>query len=390
MALLPAYGEWHLTNPLFGPNPPFAVLTVDFLRRRGTARYLHNTTELISVVRLAPDRFGATYALGATRGLFEAQIDNNQLLAMTFIGAVRTECTARPIEGRIFGIVRVVSEMSNAEKLFEAMKRAGPLLPAETAALLAPMLTQEALAIMSSVTVVWLVSHLFGVGEVVDVILLLAGSAILGTAVVDTAREFVAFVEGAIGGQSEADLDEAARHFAAAVLKGGLTVVMALVLRGGAKSTQDRLRAKAAAKASPAATGPRVPGGPVNPRLPPHLEPLKNPIAAARAATADCEGQAALLTESVPGTRPYDWGGRTAAGQIINHTWAVTEVNGVTYLLDTSAAQYIAGSPYCTTAPLVQPTQIVGAGLAEAVETGIFTQAQHDLFLALIQRGGAM
>lgn len=390
MALLPAYGEWHLSNPLFGTNPPFAVLTVDFLRRRGTARYLRNTTDLTSVVRMAPDRFGATYAIGATRGLFEAQIDANQLLAMTFIGAVRTECTARPIEGRIFGVVRVVPEMGNAEKLLEAMKRAGPLLPSETAALLAPMLTPEALEIMGSVTVVWLVSHYFGVGEVVDVILLLAGAAMLGTTAVDTAREFVAFVEGAIGAQSEADLDAAARHFAAAVLKGGLTVVMALMLRGGAKSTQDRLRARAAAKAPRPAAGPRVPGGPMNPRLPPHLEPLKDPIAAARAATTDCEGQAALLTERVPGARPYDWGGRTAAGKIINHTWAVTEINGVTYLLDTSAAQYIAGSPYCTTAPLVQPAQVIGAGLAEAVETGIFTQAQHDLFLALIQRGGGM
>jgi hypothetical protein len=395
VAILPAYGEWHLSNPLFSANPPFAVLSVDFLRRTGTARYLHNTTDLSTVTRLAPDKFGAKYAVGASRGLFEAQIDNDQLLAMKFIGSVNTTCTARPVEGRIFGMVRVVSAMSNAEKLGEAMRRALPLLPADVAAQVEALLTPESLAIMAGVTVVWGVSHFFGVGEVADAILLVVGAAVLGATAVDVARDLMGFVQNALGAKSEADLDKAAAHFAQAVIKGGITVIMAILLHRGAKATQEQLNARFARGAPPRpAIGPRVPGTAGTARLPPQLEPLRDPIAAARAATADCEGQAMALEKSLGGGRvpgvervgvnPH--GMTTAGGEVIDHAWANVRMGGVDYVLDTSAAQYIEGSPFCSTAPLVQPQQIIGAGLADAVETGVFTRQQHQTFLSLLQR----
>ena len=35
MERLPDYGEWHLSNPLFGSNPPFAILQVDLRNQTG-------------------------------------------------------------------------------------------------------------------------------------------------------------------------------------------------------------------------------------------------------------------------------------------------------------------------------------------------------------------
>lgn len=393
MAILPAYGEWHLSNNLFSPDPPFAVLTIDFMRKCGRARYLQTTTDLNTVTVLASNKFGAKYRMGMNFGLFEAEIYNDQTLTVKFIGSVRTECTARPVEGRILGMVRVVAAMSNAEKLGEAMRRALPLLPADVAAQVSAMLTPEALATMAAITAVWGVSHFFGVGEVADAILLVAGAAILGTSAVDVARDLIGFVQNALGALSEADLDRAAEHFARAVIKGGLTVVMALLLRRGARATQERLDARfgSGPRAPGPAPGPRVPGAATTGRLPSHLEPLRDPIAAARAATADCEGQAMALESSlsrVPAVErvAINPGGiHTAAGQSIDHCWANVRIGGVDYVLDTSAAQYIEGSAYCTTAPLLRPAQVIGAGLAEVVETGVFTRAQHQTFLSLLR-----
>ncbi len=394
MAILPAYGEWHLSNNLFSPDPPFAVLTIDFIRKCGRARYLQTTTDLNTVAVLASKKFGAKYRMGLNFGLFEAEIYDDQTLTMKFIGSVRTECRARPVEGRILGMVRVVAAMSNAEKLGEAMRRALPLLPADVAAQVSAMLTPEALATMATITAVWGVSHFFGVGEVADAILLVAGAAILGTSAVDVARDLLGFVQNALGALSEADLDKAAEHFARAVVKGGLTIVMALLLRRGARATQERLDARFGARpgaASGPTPGPRVPGAATTGRLPPQLEPLRDPIAAARAATTDCEGQAMALESSlsrVPGVERVavnPGGMHTAAGQTIDHCWANVRMGGVDYVLDTSAAQYIEGSAYCTTAPLLKPAQVIGAGLAEAAETGVFTRAQHQTFLSLLR-----
>ncbi len=98
------------------------------------------------------------------------------------------------------------------------------------------MLTPQSLAIVTGTLVVWAGSHFFGVGEIVDVILLVVGFALLGVAVFGAAEELYRFATVAVNARTDADLDRAARHFARAVNILGISVVSALLLR---RTTRD-------------------------------------------------------------------------------------------------------------------------------------------------------
>jgi hypothetical protein len=65
-----------------------------------------------------------------------------------------------------------VAQMSGVDKVGEAMRRSLPHLPSEARATIQLMLRPESLAIVAGTVVVWAGSHFFGVGEIVDVILL--------------------------------------------------------------------------------------------------------------------------------------------------------------------------------------------------------------------------
>src|SRR5262249_37001712 len=92
-------------------------------------------------------------------------------------------------------------------------------------------------AILVGTLVIWAGSHFFGVGEIVDVALLLVGAAMIGPAVVDVGENLTKF-GNCINAQARSDLETAAKAFAEAAVKGGLTVIMAVLLRRSAKGLQ--------------------------------------------------------------------------------------------------------------------------------------------------------
>ncbi len=114
------------------------------------------------------------------------------------------------------------------DKLGEAMRRSRPYMPAEIWDQVQAFLTLESITIMATVTAAWAISHFFGVGEIADGLLLVAGGALMGVAAADVGRETLAFALGARSARTSADLDEAAKHFAAAVVRGGIAVLSAL------------------------------------------------------------------------------------------------------------------------------------------------------------------
>jgi hypothetical protein len=120
------------------------------------------------------------------------------------------------------------------------------------------LLSPENLAIMAATLVIWAASHLIGVGEIVDVILLLVGAVMLGPAIVDVAENMLKFGK-CIDARSEQDLQVAARAFADAVIKGGITTVMALLLRRGAKTMQAKAGPNASWLEVAKRRGPAVP-----------------------------------------------------------------------------------------------------------------------------------
>ena len=100
-ARFPASGEWILSNPKLvqRPDPPFAVLTIDFVSKTGSVRYLKETTQLSNFSFVGPRRFRATYKMGSNSGTFEGEYDpHDQVLDLDFMGSVKTSCNGRPVE----------------------------------------------------------------------------------------------------------------------------------------------------------------------------------------------------------------------------------------------------------------------------------------------------
>jgi hypothetical protein len=132
--------------------------------------------------------------------------------------------------------------MSSREKLAEAMRRSLPYLPAEARGIVLQMLQPASLALIAGTLAVWAGSHFFGVGEIADLILLGVGAVALGLSVLTGARELSDFATTALGAQSDAGLDRAARHFATAVTILGISAVQAVLLRGQARTAIARGR----------------------------------------------------------------------------------------------------------------------------------------------------
>ena len=130
--------------------------------------------------------------------------------------------------------------LSTQDRIAEAMRRSLPLMPAEARGQIEALLTPQALAIVAATLVLWAGSHLVGIGEIVDVILLVAGFAMIGMGVFSGAQELYNFAHTAVNAQTDADLDRAARHFANAVGILGISVVSALLLRRSAGSVAQR------------------------------------------------------------------------------------------------------------------------------------------------------
>jgi LysM repeat protein len=130
--------------------------------------------------------------------------------------------------------------MSKPNKVAEAMRRSIPLLPGEAKEMVLQMLKPESLALITATLIVWAGSHFLGIGEIVDVILLLVGFATLGASAFEGAKELYAFAQHSTSARSEEELDLAAHHFARAVNILGITIIMALLMRKAIKDVNTR------------------------------------------------------------------------------------------------------------------------------------------------------
>ncbi|BBA35653.1 uncharacterized protein sS8_3716 [Methylocaldum marinum] len=135
-----------------------------------------------------------------------------------------------------------IARMSPTDRMGEAMRLSLPHVPAGARTVVESMLTPETLTIVTGTLAVWAGSHFFGVGEIVDLILLGAGFISLGFAVFEGSSEFYDFATGAIDARSEADLERAGRHFAQAATLLGISTIQALLLRRPTRTVVSRGR----------------------------------------------------------------------------------------------------------------------------------------------------
>lgn len=140
-----------------------------------------------------------------------------------------------------------------ADKFAEALRRTGSKLPGSMRHEFEALLSPTSLGIMVGTLVVWAGSHAFGVGEVVDVVLLVGGAFFLGMAVFDVAGELGDFLVVTSTAVDERDLDEAASHLARAIAIMGVAAFIALLAKvargkggkgGAAKTPAEPVRAE--------------------------------------------------------------------------------------------------------------------------------------------------
>jgi len=150
-----------------------------------------------------------------------------------------------------------VLRMSSKDRIAEAMRRSLPFLPATARGTVDAMLRPDTLVFIAGTLAVWAGSHFFGVGEIVDIILLGIGVLTLGFAVFEGADALYKFATVALEAQTERDLDAAGRHFASAVVVLGISTIQAVLLGGQVRTVVRR---------GPPQTFPRVnPGDPPPP-----------------------------------------------------------------------------------------------------------------------------
>lgn len=133
-----------------------------------------------------------------------------------------------------------IARMSKTDKIKAAVICSGSYLPADLYNVVQALVEPKSLAIMAGTLIAWAGSHAFGLGEVVDFILLGVGFMYIGFSVFAGARELIDFIEGALGASTHADLDDAGHHFARAVTLLGISAIQALLLRGPVKAYRNR------------------------------------------------------------------------------------------------------------------------------------------------------
>lgn len=122
-----------------------------------------------------------------------------------------------------------VADWDASRKVEAAVERAIEKLPAALAAQLRALLTPENVAALVIILGIWAASQAVGIGEIMDLILAVGGIVMLGPEAIRAVQELAGFATGAIGAQSDADLDEAGGHLANAIAIVGVDGAMTLL-----------------------------------------------------------------------------------------------------------------------------------------------------------------
>jgi hypothetical protein len=133
-----------------------------------------------------------------------------------------------------------VVTLSLDAKLREVLIRAAARLPGEAGDQLLALVSPESIMIMAGTLLAWAGSHLFGVGEIVDAILLAVGFITLGASVITGGKELALFASCTVSAQSGAELEAAAEHLATAVATLGIATIMTVLMVKNAHGVATR------------------------------------------------------------------------------------------------------------------------------------------------------
>lgn len=125
-----------------------------------------------------------------------------------------------------------IASWSFEKCLEETFTRTLPKLGPEARAQLQAVINPTSLAIIAGVLIAWLVSHAFGIGEIIDIVILVVGIASIGFAVFTGLDYLYDFALGVYRAKTSRDLDKASDDLAKAIGILGIQVVLAVLFRG--------------------------------------------------------------------------------------------------------------------------------------------------------------
>lgn len=125
-----------------------------------------------------------------------------------------------------------VGRMSLEDRFQRVLSLTVPKLPGEIREEFAAILTPANIAIMVGVLAAWAASHYFGIGFIVDLILLVTGVLLVGWQVLSAAGDLYDCVKITWAAATTADLDRAATHLANFIAVVGVAAFMAIIAKG--------------------------------------------------------------------------------------------------------------------------------------------------------------
>ncbi len=128
--------------------------------------------------------------------------------------------------------------MSLKDRLKEVLSRSKKNFGPDVGQQIDALLSTTNLAILAGTLTAWAGSHLLGIGEVLDVLLLAVGAFSIGWSIKDVAEDLYHFAHLTIKAKTEDDLEKASQYFSHAVVLAGITVIMAVLLRRSVKKVQ--------------------------------------------------------------------------------------------------------------------------------------------------------
>ena len=123
-----------------------------------------------------------------------------------------------------------LSHLNSVEKLLLAVEASIYYLPSEVAEEIKAIFTPATLATMVGVFAVYLAAHATGVGQAIDIGMLIAGGIYFGLDAFAIFKDIAGFA-GAIDATTTEELEEAGEHLASAVAKIGVDAVMTLLTK---------------------------------------------------------------------------------------------------------------------------------------------------------------
>ena len=150
-----------------------------------------------------------------------------------------------------FQMLQVQEPRSEAmAKVIDSIERSYKYMPAQVAEAVRAIFTAQNIALIGATLSVYAMSHFFGIGFILDAILLVVSIVCVGALAADAIMKFVEFYTLATRATTEAELEEAGKLFADVVLTLGVGAITAILTRRSiSRSGQAEMDASVARRA---------------------------------------------------------------------------------------------------------------------------------------------